>query len=297
MSRSVEGALHEQTTPAQGYRMADRLLVGYARMPEHPSKLRLLRFLGRTLNPRPILRQRNGALLEIALDDFIGWSLIRHGHYEPETLALADQLLSKRPGIFVDVGANVGLFTVALGSIPDTTVIAIEPDCSNCAQLRHNLELNGLTNVHVFNGGVARDAAIASIAKRSRNNAGSAYTQLHSLNEPDPAASSGARDWVPLLRLEQVLASITPAGPRPELITLYIEGAEFEALSGLDWNGPHRPYNVIFEHNALSESSWGSFEIMSEFFAARGYSLFTVDGKKLEGMPALEDNVWAREVS
>ena len=59
-------------------------------------------------------------------------------------------------GTFVDVGANIGLYSVALGNFlqPGGRVVSIEPNPVCVARLRHNLELNGLDTSRVFDVGV-----------------------------------------------------------------------------------------------------------------------------------------------
>lgn len=269
----------------------DRLLVGYARMPDHPAKLRLLRGLSRVLNYRPQLRLPGGARIALATDDYIGWSLIKEGGYEPQSLALARRLLAESPGSFIDVGANIGLFTLVAASVPGTTVVAIEPDCENCSHLRTNIRLNAFANVTIFNGAVGKQTDISAIAARSANNAGSVFTS-NGVGEP-----SLVRDWVPTLTLEHVLASLLAGKERPVLMKLDIEGGESDALAGLAWSDAHRPQNIIFEYNALSAERWRSFEAMRGFFADHGYWLQTVTGVPIEqNTPLPEDNVWASEV-
>jgi FkbM family methyltransferase len=275
----------------RGARLKDHLLVGYARMPDHPAKLRMLRGLSRTFNPRPELRLPGGARIVIGTDDYIGWSLIKEGGYEPQSLALATHLLAQMPGPFVDVGANVGLFTLVAASIPGTRVVAIEPDCDSCARLRANIRLNGFSNITIFNGAVGKETGVVAIEARSANNAGSLFTS-NRVGEP-----SSVRDWVPMLTLEHVLASVLAGKGRPVLMKLDIEGAEPDALAGLAWSGAHRPRNIIFEYNTLSARAWGSFDGMRAFFVEQGYGLQTVTGAPIaQSTPLPEDNVWAREV-
>jgi FkbM family methyltransferase len=260
-------------------------------MPDHPAKLRLIRGLMRLLNPCPQLRLPGGARIAIDGDDYIGWSIIQDGAYEPQSLALAMRLLAEAPGPFVDVGANVGLFTLVAAAIPGTTVVAIEPDCENCARLRGNVRLNGFGNVKIFNGAVGSRTGIAVIAARSANNAGSRFTLSAAIGTP-----VSDHDWVPLLTLDQVLTSLLAGKKRPVLMKLDIEGAEPDALAGLDWSAARRPRNIIFEYNNLSAEAWGSFHEMQTFFGERRYALHSVAGAPVAGHIALpEDNIWASD--
>ena len=274
-----------------GARLRDRVLVGYARMPDHPFKLRLLRAFARSFNPKPMVRLPGGNLLRIAPDDYIGWYIIKHGDYEPQTVALAARILSQTQGCFVDVGANVGLFTLAVCGIQGVNVVAIEPDCENCARLRENVSLNKAVNVRIFNGGVSSNVGVAAISARTKGNSGSVFTSDRS------DVGEANQDWAPMLRLEQVLSWLMPSGLPLLLIKLDIEGAERDALDGIDWDGPWKPRNLIFEYNALSAEAWGSSRDMSVFFADRGYELFDVAGSPFDPDAALiEDNIWARDL-
>ena len=62
---------------------------------------------------------------------------------------------SRRDHYIVDVGANVGVTALVLAQLPRSHITCYEPDPENCALLRHNLELNGVKNVRVFEAAVA----------------------------------------------------------------------------------------------------------------------------------------------
>jgi FkbM family methyltransferase len=55
----------------------------------------------------------------------------------------------------LDIGANVGVSAIVFSQIPRATITCYEPDPGNCAFLRQNLKLNGITNVKVFQAAVA----------------------------------------------------------------------------------------------------------------------------------------------
>ncbi|HKO18082.1 MAG TPA: FkbM family methyltransferase, partial [Acidobacteriaceae bacterium] len=63
----------------------------------------------------------------------------------------------KRGMTFVDVGANVGYFTLLAASL-EARVVAYEPTPAVYSRLRENVELNGLQNVTLMNAAVAEKA-------------------------------------------------------------------------------------------------------------------------------------------
>src|SRR6266496_1728443 len=96
-----------------------RLLGAYCqRLPEHPAKLRVIRFLARQLFTKGLHVRNKFTRSELLVNptDSIGSSILREGGYEQVSLALAINLM--RPGgLFVDVGANFGLYTVPIARI------------------------------------------------------------------------------------------------------------------------------------------------------------------------------------
>ncbi len=77
-----------------------------------------------------------------------------------------------------------------------------------------------------------------------------------------------------------------------------VEGYELPILEGLDWQGSLRPRNVIIEFTDYSARAMGNGrKSVLEFFTARGYEGFTVDGKPLSlEQNTLEDNAWFRDI-
>ncbi len=84
-------------------------------------------------------------------DTLVTPSIAEHGMYEAHVTALLLRLL--RPGMtFVDVGANIGYFSVLASKLvgPEGLVIAVEPGPNNVSLLRANLWRNGCGNAVVL---------------------------------------------------------------------------------------------------------------------------------------------------
>ena len=78
---------------------------------------------------------------------YIGLTLLEHGIYEPEMLAVVRHFVG--PGdTYVDVGANEGYFAVvgALRAGPEGRVVAVEPQHRLHAVLLRNFSLNAVNN-------------------------------------------------------------------------------------------------------------------------------------------------------
>ena len=83
-------------------------------------------------------------------DYAVGHTVARTGSYEPEVSATLREVLP--PGAtFVDIGANIGWFSLLAASLvgPTGRVIAIEPNPRNVALLRQSAKDNGFDNIDV----------------------------------------------------------------------------------------------------------------------------------------------------
>lgn len=279
---------------AAGARSLDRALIAYGRLFEHPCKLRIVRWLIRRLAAGRIkVRYARGAVIAIDPADYIGWAIFTAGHYEPASLGLALRIMTAEPGLFIDVGANFGLYTCAVARIAGSTVIGIEPDCANCTSLQSNIELNGLQNVIVFNGAAGPGSALAPIVRGLAGNSGTAAVA------PSETASELGQTWVATVTLDSLLDRLVRPRARPVLMKMDIEGFEPQALAGLDFDGPFRPKNILVEcDRQLSVAAWGSRGNFKAFFAAKGYELLDVFGGPLaDDGPVPEENVWARDLA
>ena len=71
--------------------------------------------------------------------------------------------LCRRADRIVELGANVGYYTIAGGAAASGIYVAYEPHPRSCAALRTNLELNGLDRVQVVEAAAVPDSATSSV--------------------------------------------------------------------------------------------------------------------------------------
>jgi Met-10+ like-protein len=128
---------------ARGLRILPCRFVGKARLG------RLI--LGSRLEASDIIVEcgKGSRFLVPCLREPVAFELLIHGAYESETLAFLLRAVSGN-GVFVDVGANIGAFTVPLAKQLDSvTVVAIEASPAVYPYLARNIELNGLRNIRL----------------------------------------------------------------------------------------------------------------------------------------------------
>lgn len=171
-----------------------------------------------------------------------------------------------KPGYtVVDIGANVGVFTVRAARVA-SRVVAIEASALNASFLRRNVENNRLTNVTVVNKGVASTCGKMKLysAPTSGGN-----TLLNS----EVSGTETTFEEIDTAPLGDILTDC-----RVEIIDLLkmdCEGAEGIILPALDRSIFYRVERIVMEyHDSLSPLS---HEQLGTLLRTNGYTVRVVD--------------------
>jgi FkbM family methyltransferase len=99
------------------------------------------------LRRHPLVARRRGGLFLLDPHNWIDNRLLAGAPFENAQIDNARATIAeKKLDLFIDIGANIGFYSVLLGLMPQVKqVIAFEPVRRNHAQLMGNLYLNGLT--------------------------------------------------------------------------------------------------------------------------------------------------------
>jgi len=162
---------------------------------------------------------------------------LRTGCYEPSVSQLFLSLVRPECDV-IDVGANIGFFTVA-GAKKLTTgrLLAAEPTSEAFCRLAENVTRNGVADrVILFKGmiGAAKGQADIHFVP--------GFEEYSSINDPEHFATRGKEirtDTVPVERIDDLVAKY---GLRPTVMKVDVEGAEFSVFSGAqDTLSAYRP--------------------------------------------------------
>ena len=151
------------------------------------------------------------------------------GHFEPIETGFVRSVL--KPGqTFVDIGANIGWFTILAGQIvgPAGRVYAFEPRPNTCERLRMAVAENGYRHVEVRQvalGAAAGRMTIASLV-RMRNPGGTWLLASDALLAGLRESEGYERFDVEVIRLDDLAVESC------HLLKIDIEGAEQLALAG-----------------------------------------------------------------
>jgi len=173
-----------------------------------------------------------GVLVKLPPEDPFLQYLLARGTRDIES-ELTDYLRDTlKPGdTFVDVGANVGWFTLIAAKAvgPTGRVVAVEPEPRNAAKLRGNVAANGFGNVTV-------------LEKAASDTPGTLSLHIADLGENHSVADLGyGRGTV---SVEAVRLDDAITGP-VRLIKVDVEGYEAQVLAGLERTPRDNPGVVL----------------------------------------------------
>ena len=223
---------------------------------------------------RTAARMRAGPSIDIQLPDQIQSRIYFFGTWEPE---ISDYIASilVAGDCFIDVGANVGYFSLLAASIvgSDGVVCSIEASPSIFTALQRNVHRSGYSHIKLFNKAVSDGPGQISIYLGPEANRGSTTTI------PTVAARKGQdrEAVVPADTLSAIVGEVELLHAR--LIKVDIEGAEHLLLSGiahlLPRFSPATEWLIEISPKAIEEQGRSAVDLL-EMFRSSGYELYRI---------------------
>jgi FkbM family methyltransferase len=159
-------------------------------------------------------------------------------------------------GVFVDIGANIGKYSILVGKkYPQNKIIAIEPELDNLKLLHKNISLNNLDNVIICPFGAYSKEGKSKLYLSSESNGS------HSLLK-----ESDKYVLIKLKTLDRIMVDQNVS--KVDLIKIDVEGAELDVLKGAR--------KIIFrDHPKLLFEAWNfkKFKKVESFLVPFGYKI------------------------
>lgn len=208
-------------------------------------------------------------------------SIFLTGYYEPNQFAFLDKIL--KPGMtFIDIGANMGLYTLfaakKIGS--SGIVLAIEPSTREFQRLQANIKVNNLNKIQTWQIAVSNcqteaELLIAVEEHPGHNTLGTFGYEVVKLQN---------KERVKVERLDTLIkqANLT----RVDVIKMDIEGAEYFALQGaVETLTRFHPILVMELSDRTLELQGCNSKQVWDFLTGYGYQIYVFDSKT--GLPTL----------
>jgi FkbM family methyltransferase len=181
------------------------------------------------LDPRCVLVHEGIKVVYATPSAFTKWRVDSLFEKEPITI---DWIAGFRAGeVLVDIGANVGMYTVWAAKTRQARVFAFEPEAQNYALLNRNLVLNGLGDrVKAYCLGLSDQAGYSELHLSSLKAGGSCHSlgeRVDFKHEPmQPVYSQGCIS----ARLDDLVAQ--GVVPVPQHVKIDVDGIEPKVIGG-----------------------------------------------------------------
>lgn len=196
--------------------------------------------------------------LKIHLDDWIQQQVYFLGDYERPEIDYISQYL-KSGNVFVDIGANIGLFSLNASKIVGDKgkVISFEAFSSNYRQFKNNIEINNFKNIISENKAISnQNSTVEILYNEGDHNIGMASSFLKNFTSKEIVESITLDDYASNNSIEKI-----------DLIKIDIEGGEYNAILGMTKILSDSKPQVLIEinHQTLQDSGRTEKEIIDLF--------------------------------
>ena len=190
------------------------------------------------------------------------------GTYEPGVTEISNRYVKPDMSV-VDIGANIGYFTMLMASLVDQSglVVAVEPNPENIKLLEASRRVNGFGQVLVIQAAAGRHTGLLALnVSHSNGMAGDLPSNVDAIFAARP---------VPCFALDTIL----PQDRRINLVKIDTEGAELNALIGLSETiDRDRPVIVSeFSPGMLPGISHCSGPEYLRYLIAKGYRIGVIE--------------------
>ncbi len=201
------------------------------------------------------------------------------GTYEPNSLLVLKKFL-KQNDVFLDVGANAGIYTLFASRCVGEggKIISFEPSSREYALLEENVQLNALRNV-VLEKRAVSDACGIKFLRLAIEKHNGQNTLCDNFAYED--AFSSLKESVAVVSLDQYVKN--NALKRINFIKMDIEGAELSALQGAKQIfHQYRPLLLMEICQSALKRNKISLRSIYHFFETYQYQTFSIDDQTAE---------------
>lgn len=195
------------------------------------------------------------------------------GIYEKDKQQACLRLIRPRMTVY-DIGAQAGFYSLAFSRlVGDGRVYSFEPLPENCVNLLDHLRLNNIKNVIAHQMAISDRSGLVdfrigiSNAMGSITNVPSMY-RVYTVTIDELAEKDGL--------------------PLPDLVKMDVEGSEASVLRGATGvlRARRTVWLVALHGQQPARECWSIFE-------QYGYSIFTMDGKRIQSVSDMPDEIYA----
>ena len=150
-----------------------------------------------------------------------GTKLFCCGVYDYDNMFFARDLLMLYTGVFIDVGANIGVYSVFMSELSSIKVVSIEPHPITYEHLLKNVHINRRVNIMSFNNAIGNNENFIKFSDIPGS----------SINKVVDSNSQSKYILVKQKKLSKIIDKINIS---PAVVKIDTEGYELHVLEGMD---------------------------------------------------------------
>ena len=242
-------------------------------IPNLPGRWRIVHWLDRNearfaaLPPKTVRFARDFRVRINPIDENGRWICV-NGYQAQERLTRHFVRLLNPGDCVIDIGANVGYYTMVAAKLVGTTgcVHAFEASPQVFSWLRTNAELNPHANIHLHNQAVTDRCGDVTFYTATAARTG--YSSMRDLGD-----GTRSKESVPGVTIDSMLEEI----PSTRLVKIDVEGAELLVLSGMrGLIERDRPYVILEIDDTFLRELGADADQQCDFLRDAGYELFRI---------------------
>jgi len=198
----------------------------------------------------------------VAVNEMTAWRAQSVMSKEPGTVAWIEEMAAGE--VLLDVGANVGLYSLCAARFRGARVFAFEPESQNFALLNTNIHRNGLQDaVLAYCVALSDETRFDSLYLSSFEAGGSCHAFGESVRPDGAPLAAAFRQGCFATTLDALIAS--GAVPVPRHIKIDVDGIEHKVIRGAAKTlADRRVGSVLVEINGKRDDHWGIVDFMLE---------------------------------
>lgn len=148
---------------------------------------------------------------------------------EPETFQWISRSL--KPGqVFLDIGANIGVFSLYAALFEDIKVVALEPSSESFATLNANIRLNGLEKkIDTYCMGASNKTKLTKLFMKD-SSSGSSHNSVEKLENQFGSYKAKDQQAIIAIKLDDLVG--LEGSLKPDHIKIDVDGNEPEIIQG-----------------------------------------------------------------
>ena len=167
--------------------------------------------------------------------------------------------LVPKGGIFLDIGANIGLFSVYFSlQRKDIKVYCFEPDEATFVCLAKNTEQLKSREIKIFNKALGEKCGEEELHKSSINDGGHSFIKsMHTIEIFKEKPRDGGSKIVPMVTFDELVK--TREVELPDVIKIDVEGYELGVIKGMSESISAKKPDMLIETSNSDLANKGSF--------------------------------------